>query len=259
MASTGEECRADGSPLGPAGAADGGFEALRAAIHGYDGGAAERLDAAVHRYRRGISAQVTGRAGVGRSAVLAALAGVGATVELVESEAWDVPGTSDPELTGEVVVLVLAGPPRPADLRAARAAPPRSLAVLNKSDALDDPAALAAAAGSELGLVCLPVSACAGPDGDGDGVDVARAAVRGLVDAVRADRAAAVLSVLRGLTGMATARDDVEAYLAGDAGVRLAADSHRSSAEGRAPDLERADLARRRNRVRAGERRVGHA
>lgn len=225
MASTGEHGGAGGAGSWDGGASWDGraLDGLRLAVRRADVGAAVTLDAAVRAQRRGIDVQVTGRAGVGRSAVLAVLAAAGGVggVGFAETDAWDVPGAADPALTGDLVVLVLCGPPRPVDLVAVRAAPARVLAVLNKADALTDPAAVAVSGGAELGLECLPVAAGVGPAGAG--VDPLRAVVRGLIDEVRAERAAALLSVLRGLTGVAAVRDRVEAYLGADEGVRLGA------------------------------------
>lgn len=287
MASTGEH-----SGPGRTDSWDGGaLDALCLAVRRADADAAGALDAAAAGQRRGIDVQVTGRAGVGRSAVLAAVDGVGG-VEFAETDAWDVPGAADPALTGDLVVLVLCGPPRPADLAAARAAPGRALAVLNKADALADPAAVAVSAGAELGLECLPVAAAAGPAGAG--VDPLRAVVRGRVDEVRAERAATLLSVLRGLTGVAAVRDRVEAYLGAEEGVRLGAAAagphprvprcHIGVPQGNPCDIGeppvdplaaagywrgqlqsgdadgvRAALARQRDQVRDWERRVGRA
>ncbi|TQF69140.1 hypothetical protein FK531_10245 [Rhodococcus spelaei] len=165
-----------------------------------------------------VRVEVTGRAGVGKSAVAASLGPVpGAAVE--QTASWDVPGAADPDLTADVVLLVVLDPPRSADRAALREAGERAVLVLNKVDTLGDPAAAADHCADELGTSCLPTSTV----GEGSGIGAVRHAVAARVAAVRADRSAALLAALRSHTGMAAVRDPIEEYLAGDEGVRLAA------------------------------------
>lgn len=120
---------------------------------------ADELAAAVDRWRAPIRVQVTGRAGVGKSAVVAAL-------DLpadAETPALDDPDRDrDPALDADVVVYVLAATPTPAD-RAVLAATPGAVAVLNKADTL--PGAWSAGAraadgcAAEFGVPTLPLVA----------------------------------------------------------------------------------------------------
>ncbi|MGW0040321.1 hypothetical protein [Rhodococcus sp. NPDC003348] len=191
-----------------------------------DTGAAADLDRLVGTVCAPVRIEVTGRAGVGRSALVAALGPVPGA-EVVESEAWDRPGATDPVPTGDVVVLTVLDPPRGADRAAADAAGGRLVVVLTKADTLTDPAGAASRAAVALGAPCLPVTAVGAVRGLGEVRDVL--AVR--VAAVRADRAAALLTLLRSLAGVAGLRDAVEDLLASDDAVWLAASAAGVSAE----------------------------
>ncbi|WP_143069448.1 hypothetical protein [Rhodococcus maanshanensis] len=174
---------------------------------------------AVGRYRAPVRVQLTGRAGVGRSAVIGALGPVSGA-EIVETPAWDVPGAEDPELTAELIVLVVCDPPRRADVAAAGVAGDRALAVLNKADTLADSAVAAERAAAVLGVPCLPV------DGRSRfGVADLRIAVAERVEACRAARAAGLSRELRALTGTASVRDAVEEFLAGDEALTVAVEA----------------------------------
>ncbi|MFE3293274.1 hypothetical protein [Rhodococcus sp. NPDC059234] len=165
-----------------------------------------------------VRVEVTGRSGVGKSALVAALGPVpGAVVE--ETDSWDVPGERDPDLTADVVVLVVLDPPRSADRAALRSAGERAQVVLGKADTLRDPAGAADRCAEELGTSCLAVA----PVGDITGLDAVRDAFAARVAAIRAQRSATLLTELRSRSGTAALRDPIEAYLAGDEGVRLAA------------------------------------
>ncbi|WP_072688970.1 hypothetical protein [Rhodococcus marinonascens] len=91
-------------------------------------------------FRAPIRVQTTGRAGVGRSTVAAALTAseiTGAVIE--ESDAVDVPDAPDPTLDGDVVVYVLVESLRDADREAVRTLDSaRVLVVLNKSDTVGE-------------------------------------------------------------------------------------------------------------------------
>ncbi|MGW6694262.1 hypothetical protein ACWF62_10835 [Rhodococcus sp. NPDC054953] len=165
-----------------------------------------------------IRIEVTGRAGVGRSALVAALgtipgADIGATA------AWDKPGVADPVLTGDVVVLVLLDPPRRSDRDCAAAAGARPVLVLGKADTVGDAAGAAARVSAEFRTECLPVTAV----GDIAGVETLREVLVRRVAAARTARAAALLALLRASARDGSRRDHVESFLASDDGVRLAA------------------------------------
>ncbi|MFC9789770.1 hypothetical protein [Rhodococcus sp. NPDC127528] len=186
-------------------------------------GEADRTAAAtIGRVARQVDAvirvEVTGRSGVGKSAFVAALGPIpGAVVE--QTASWDVPGASDPDLTADVVVLVVVDPPRSADRAALRAAGDRALVVLSKADTLGDPQGAADRCAEELGASCLAVAAV----GEVTGLDAVRDAFAVRVAAIRSERSAALLADLRSHSGVAALRDQIEAYLASDEGVRLAA------------------------------------
>ncbi|MGW6379026.1 hypothetical protein ACWFRB_23470 [Rhodococcus sp. NPDC055112] len=191
-------------------------DGLRRSATEADPAAGALVRRAVAGYRAPVRVQVTGRAGVGRSAVIAALGPIQGA-EVVETAAWDVPGAEDPVLTAELIVLVVCDPPRRADLAAAGAAGDRALAVLNKADTLADSAVAAERAAAVLGVPCLPVDSRSQ-----FGVADLRIAVAERVEACRAARAAALSTELRALIGTATVRDAVEEYLAGDEALTVA-------------------------------------
>ncbi|MFC7446680.1 hypothetical protein [Rhodococcus daqingensis] len=231
------------------------LDGLRRSVTEADPAAGALVTRAVERYRAPVRVQVTGRAGVGRSAVVAAL-GPTVGVEVVETAAWDVPGADDPALTAEVVVLVTCDPPRRADVAAASVAGERGLAVLNKVDTVADPAAATERAASVLGAPCLPVSARRGGalTTAADGVDEMRTAVLERIASVRSARAAALMAGLRALTGTADVRDAVEAYLAGDEALAVAVAAIHPSERTAAPEALPDDpgLALRRARAWRG-------
>lgn len=195
--------------------ANTGTDRLRAAL---DAAAAAELDRWVGSGSSVVRIEVTGRAGVGRTGLVAALGPVSGA-EVVQTPAWDRPAAADPDLAGDVVVLVVLDPPRAADLAAATAAGPRLVPVLTKIDTVADPDGAAGRAAALLGAPCLPVSAV----GRCSGIGPLRETLDRRVATVLAVRAAALLEALLARGATATLRDLVEEFLATDDGVRLAA------------------------------------
>ncbi|MEU2042780.1 hypothetical protein [Nocardia niwae] len=116
--------------------------------------------AAVSAWRKPPRIQVTGRAHAGRTTVLHALA----LMSAVETDPVDRPEAPDPELDADIVVYVLSAAPTPADRRVLAALPPqRTIAVLNKADAVGsrwgDAVAAAQQYGRELRIPVVPVVA----------------------------------------------------------------------------------------------------
>ncbi|MCC3327591.1 hypothetical protein [Nocardia abscessus] len=116
--------------------------------------------AAVSAWRKPPRIQVTGRAHAGRTTVLHALA----LMSAVETDPVDQPGAADPELDADIVVYVLSATPSPADRRVLATLPPqRTIAVLNKADAIGsrwgDAVAAAEQYGSQLRIPVVPVVA----------------------------------------------------------------------------------------------------
>ena len=195
---------------------DATVDGLRRSATEADPAAGALVSRAVRRYRAPVRIEVTGRAGVGRSAVITAL-GPMQGAEVVETPAWDVPGGEDPALTAELIVLVVCDPPRRADVAAAGIAGDRGLAVLNKADTLADSAVAAERTAAALGVPCLPVDSRSQ-----FGVADLRIAVTDRLEACLAARAAALSADLRALIGTASVRDAVEEYLAGDEALTVA-------------------------------------
>ncbi|EME16609.1 hypothetical protein [Rhodococcus triatomae] len=214
-----------------------------------------------------VRVEITGRAGVGRSSIVAALGPVEGA-ELVESAARDRPGFPDPALTGEIVVLVVLDPPRDVDTTAATEAADRLLPVLVKTDTLADPDSALDRVTAAVQAPCLPVSTV----GAGAGIPRLRQVLEDRVRAVKAARATELLARLRTRADHAEtgAFDD---FLTTDAGVRLVAQATgladppgdaRSRAEywrsrmntGDAPDALRAALALHRHAAREWTRRA---
>ncbi|GAA4482702.1 hypothetical protein GCM10023094_33170 [Rhodococcus olei] len=196
------------------------LDRLRRAVRAHDDPAAAGLDDLVAGRRASVRIEVTGRAGVGRTALVAAL-GPFAGAGVVETDAWDRPGARDPELVGDVVVLALLDPPRTADRAAATAAGDRLVPVLVRADTLADPSRAAERVTAVLGVPCVPVTAV----GAVTGLAAARAAIAARVDAVRSRRAALLLARVHALARIPALRDPVEEFVASDDGVWLAADA----------------------------------
>ncbi|MFF0817966.1 hypothetical protein ACFYVR_22790 [Rhodococcus sp. NPDC003318] len=194
-----------------------GASRLGAVVAEFDAAAAAELERCRRALEEDVLVEVTGRAGVGRSAIVTALGPV-AGAEVVETAAWDRPAAADPELRGDVVVLALLDPPRSAD-RAAAAANARLLPVLTKADTLADPDRSAARISALLGTHCLPVTAV----GEVRGIATLRDELADRVATVGARRAVALLTLLRSLGEHPALRDPVEDHLASDDGVALTA------------------------------------
>ncbi|MDV8024721.1 hypothetical protein [Rhodococcus sp. IEGM 1330] len=120
--------------------------------------AREAVETAVHDRLRPMTARVTGRAGVGKSAVLAVLESVPLDADGLDVR-WHEGRTDSSE--GEVLVHVIAGAVSPVDTALLSSRPRDALdgtvVVLTKADTLDDPVAAAAAASEQLGRTVLPV------------------------------------------------------------------------------------------------------
>ena len=253
--------------------------------------AREAVDTAVHDRLRPMTARVTGRAGVGKSAVLAVLESVPLDADGLDVR-WREGRTDSSE--GEVLVHVIAGAVSPVDTALLSPRPRDALdgtvVVLTKADTLDDPAAAAAAASEQLGRTGLPLmgTTAAGVRGGGragaplDMADVRAVAAADLrpTDLMTVERfRAADLAVstrrrealiecieLRGLALLvevlqrSTAVSDGEAVrmLAGATGADalIAAVSAAVSAAAAARDAE---LHRRVQQISAGHRRVRDA
>ncbi|WP_330251739.1 hypothetical protein OG874_37330 [Nocardia sp. NBC_00565] len=147
-------------PGGPARELDQLDHLLATLRSGADPRIVGQVGAAIARWRRPPRIQVTGRAHTGRSTVLHALA----LMSAVETAAVDEPGVADPELDADIIVYVLSGAPQPADRRILAELPPeRTVAVLNKADAIGsrwgDAVAAAEQYSGGLGTVTLPVVA----------------------------------------------------------------------------------------------------
>ncbi|WP_141215203.1 MULTISPECIES: hypothetical protein [unclassified Rhodococcus (in: high G+C Gram-positive bacteria)] len=136
--------------------AEAGLGLLRDRVASTD--AREAVENAVHDRLLPLTARVTGRAGVGKSAVLAVLESVPLDADGLDVR-WREGRTDNSE--GEVLVHVIAGAVSPVDM-ALLSSRPRgvldgTVVVLTKADTLDDPAADAAAASQQLGRTVLPV------------------------------------------------------------------------------------------------------
>jgi hypothetical protein len=141
---------------------------------------ATELAAAVDRWRAPIRVQVTGRAGVGKSALVAALnLPADAETPAIDDPARD----HDPLLDADVVVYLLAAAPTRAD-QAVLAATPGAVAVLNKVDTLSGSWSAETAArrgAAEFGAPILPlVASLAARTGDTALTDVEASSLRRL-------------------------------------------------------------------------------
>ncbi|MGV8871771.1 MAG: hypothetical protein ACOH2Q_04540 [Rhodococcus sp. (in: high G+C Gram-positive bacteria)] len=139
-----------------------------------DDAAREAIDIALHSRLRPMIVRVTGRRGVGKSAILAVLESVqldadGLDVRVHESSGAEGSGAEASASTqsGDVLVYVIAGGVSPVDRAClstrtggssrSGGAPDGTVVVLTKADTLDDPVAAAGAASEQLGRVVLPV------------------------------------------------------------------------------------------------------
>ncbi|MDV7992041.1 hypothetical protein [Rhodococcus sp. IEGM 1374] len=154
--------------------AEAGLGLLRDRVASTD--AREAVENAVQDRLRPLIARVTGRAGVGKSAVLAVLESVPLDADGLDVR-WREGRTDSSD--GEVLVHVIAGAVSPVDTALLSSRPRNVLdgtvVVLTKADTLDDPAADAAAASQQLGRTVLPVmgATAAGLRGAGAPLDMA--------------------------------------------------------------------------------------
>ncbi len=167
-----------------------------------------------------VRVDVTGRAGVGRTALVSVLGAVPGA-EIVETTAWDRPDAEDPPLDGDVVVLVVLDSPRAADRAAVAAAGDRLILALGKADTLADVPRSVERVTDLFGSTCLPVSA----DRVVSGVAAVRAEIVRRVAATRAGRAARLQRLIRDLDRFPELRDAVDEFTSSAEGVRLAAEA----------------------------------
>ena len=120
--------------------------------------ARKAVDAALQERLRPLNVCVTGRTGVGKSAIVAVLESVH-----LEADGLDVLVREDSATDGtvfDVLVYVIAGAVSSVDsafLGSSGGAPNATVVVLTKTDTLDDPAAAAAAASEQLAQTVLPM------------------------------------------------------------------------------------------------------
>ncbi|MCZ4518214.1 hypothetical protein O4220_06760 [Rhodococcus ruber] len=121
--------------------------------------AREAVDTALQDRLRPVIVRVTGRTGVGKSAILAILESTHLDADGLDVRVREDSGTDS---TGfDVLVYVIAGAVSPVDTAFLSSptggASDRTVVVLTKADTLDDPAAAAAAASQQLARTVLPV------------------------------------------------------------------------------------------------------
>ena len=120
--------------------------------------AREAVETALHKRLQPILVRVTGRAGVGKSAIVSVLDSERLDADGLEVQVHE--GRTD-NSAGEVLVHVIAGAVSPVDTAflssRPRGVPDGTVVVLTKADTLDDPSAAAATASAQLGRTVLPV------------------------------------------------------------------------------------------------------
>ncbi|WP_032377553.1 hypothetical protein [Rhodococcoides fascians] len=148
-----------------------------------DDGAREAVDIALQDRLRPLIVRVTGRTGVGKSAILAILESVRIDADGLDVRVREDSGTDNTDF--DVLVYVIAGAVSPVDTAflssSPGGAPDGTVVVLTKADTLDDPTAAAAAASHQLARTVLPVmgATAAGLGGTGrSGVSLVMADVR---------------------------------------------------------------------------------
>ncbi|OZE84019.1 hypothetical protein CH305_06145 [Rhodococcus sp. 15-649-2-2] len=124
-----------------------------------DDGAREAVDTALQDRLRPLIVRVTGRTGVGKSAILAILESVRLDADGLDVRVREDSVTDNTDF--DVLVYVIAGAVSPVDT-AFLSSPPGgaqdgTVVVLTKADTLDDPTAAAAAASHQLARTVLPV------------------------------------------------------------------------------------------------------
>lgn len=124
-----------------------------------DDGAREAVDIALQDRLRPLTVRVTGRTGVGKSAILAILESVRLDADGLDVRVREDSGTDNTDF--DVLVYVIAGAVSPVDTAflssSTGGAPGGTVVVLTKADTLDDPTAAAAAASHQLARTVLPV------------------------------------------------------------------------------------------------------
>lgn len=198
------------------------LDLLCATVREQDESAATALATCIDTYRAAVRVEVTGRAGVGRTALVAALGPIPGA-EIVETTAWDRPDAEDPVLGGEIIVVAVLDPPRSADRAAATAAGDRLVPVLAKADTLADVARSLERVADLLGVACLPVGGIAGPSVAAAGVGELRAEIVDRVLSTRAGRAAHLLRRIRDLDRVPALREPADEFTASGQGVRVSA------------------------------------
>lgn len=148
-----------------------------------DDGAREAVDTALQDRLRPLIVRVTGRTGVGKSAILAILESVRLDADGLDVRVHEDSGSDNTDF--DVLVYVIAGAVSPVDTAflssSPGGAPDGTVVVLTKADTLDDPTAAAAAASHQLARTVLPVmgATAAGLRGTGrSGVSLVMADVR---------------------------------------------------------------------------------
>ncbi|CCQ13776.1 putative uncharacterized protein [Rhodococcus sp. AW25M09] len=135
--------------------------------------ARESIDIALHHRLKPLTVRVTGRRGVGKSAILALLESIPLDADGLDVRSREDSGTDGGDRTqsgeseGNVLVYVFAGAVSPVDSAFLSSRPSDSagsggtsdgvVVVLTKADTLDDPQAAASAASEQLGRTVLPV------------------------------------------------------------------------------------------------------
>lgn len=118
------------------------------------------IGTAVDRCFAPLRIQVSGRTGVGKTAVRRVLAAHHdlrhGDIEIVEAASIDVPRSPDPDLDGDIVVHVMASGVQPSDVAAVTAAS-EVVAVLAKADTLDDSMGVVRRASATLGAQVHPI------------------------------------------------------------------------------------------------------
>ena len=124
-----------------------------------DDGAREAVDTALQDRLRPLIVRVTGRTGVGKSAILAILESVRLDADGLDVRVHEDSGSDNTDF--DVLVYVIAGSVSPVDTAflssSPGGAPDGTVVVLTKADTLDDPTAAAAAASHQLARTVLPV------------------------------------------------------------------------------------------------------
>ncbi|MDJ0488024.1 GTPase domain-containing protein [Rhodococcus qingshengii] len=233
------------------------LRALAYRLTSIDSGAAEAVHSVLGSLTAPLELVVAGRAGVGRSS-LARILGrddrfsrrvVGAPVVVTESRAFDVPGTSNPDLGRRCVVYVVVDAVRDVDGRAIARVSDRVVVAANKADLFgprwDEALGRAAEISENVGVPTVPVETLTGR-----GVEELFAALGPVLEAQWWGRVEQIGPALRRSGSRSIAgRDEIELYLSSDSAVLFGAAAAMMSPEIRAlrqgepPDPRTADDA----------------